>query len=85
MDPYINVIQVGERTVGKNVGSITIYDYIDNEQTKNPDHTYAMQPIVLKIANSEDYADYSTGLIPDAELMKIFEISEHLAKRTNLS
>jgi C-terminal processing protease CtpA/Prc len=68
LDPYINVIQVGERTVGKNVGSITIYDYIDNEQTKNPDHTYAMQPIVLKIANSEDYADYSTGLIPDAEI-----------------
>ena len=61
---YIEVIQVGEKTIGKNVGSITVYDYIDNEQTKNPEHTYAMQPIVLKIANSEGYADYSDGLEP---------------------
>ena len=49
----------------KNVGSITVYDYIDNEGTKNPDHTYAMQPIVLKIANSDGYADYAQGLAPD--------------------
>jgi len=61
---YIQVIQVGERTVGKNVGSITVYDYIDNDQTKNPDHTYAMQPIVLKIANNDGYADYADGLEP---------------------
>ena len=62
---YIDVIQIGEKTVGKNVGSITVYDYIDNEQTKNPDHKYAMQPIVLKIANSEGYADYADGLEPN--------------------
>ena len=42
----------------------TVYDYVDNEQTKNPDHTYAMQPIVLKMANSDGYADYSDGLEP---------------------
>ena len=65
LESYIEVIQVGERTVGKNVGSITVYDYIDNEQTKNPEHTYAMQPIVLKIANNDGFADYSDGLAPD--------------------
>ena len=64
LSSYIEVIQIGERTVGKNVGSITVYDYVDNEQTKNPDHTYAMQPIVLKMANSDGYADYSDGLEP---------------------
>ena len=64
LSSYIDVIQIGERTVGKNVGSITVYDYVDNEQTKNPDHTYAMQPIVLKMANSDGYADYSDGLEP---------------------
>ena len=68
LDSYIDVIHVGERTVGKNVGSITVYDYIDNEQTKNPEHTYAMQPIVLKIANNDGFADYSDGLIPDTEI-----------------
>ena len=65
---YIEVIQVGEKTFGKNVGSITVYDYIDNEKTKNPDHTYAMQPIVLKIANSDGYADYTDGLEPSTEV-----------------
>lgn len=62
---HINVIHVGEQTTGKNVGSITVYDYIDNDGTKNPDHTYAMQPIVLKIANSDGFADYAEGLVPD--------------------
>ena len=68
LTPYIEVIQVGEKTFGKNVGSITVYDYIDNEKTKNPDHTYAMQPIVLKIANSDGYADYTDGLEPSTEV-----------------
>jgi C-terminal processing protease CtpA/Prc len=68
LDSYIDVIHVGERTVGKNVGSITVYDYIDNEQTKNPEHTYAMQPIVLKIANNDGFADYSDGLLPDTDI-----------------
>ncbi len=62
LKPYIDVIQIGEITSGKNVGSITVYDYIDNDGTKNPDHTYAMQPIVLKIANSAGFADYDSGL-----------------------
>jgi len=62
--PLIEVIQIGEQTVGKNVGSITVYDYIDNDGTRNPDHRYAMQPIVLKIANSEGFADYAEGLVP---------------------
>ena len=62
--PLIEVIQIGEQTVGKNVGSITVYDYIDNDGTRNPDHRYAMQPIVLKIANSLGFADYAEGLEP---------------------
>ena len=62
---YIEVIQVGEQTVGKNVASITLYDYIDNDGTRNPDHTYAMQPIVLKIANNDGFADYDNGLEPN--------------------
>ena len=66
--PHINVVQIGETTVGKNVGSISVYDYIDNNGTKNPDHSYAMQPIVLKIANSDGFADYSDGLVPNTVL-----------------
>ena len=68
LTPHINIIQIGIKTVGKNVGSITLYDYTDNDQQiKNPKHKYAMQPIVLKIANSENFADYNYGLEPDIE------------------
>ena len=34
LSSYIEVIQIGG-TVGKNVGSITVYDYIDNEKPKS--------------------------------------------------
>ncbi len=69
LSPHINVVQIGTDTYGKNVGSITIYDYVDNTgNERNPNHTYAMQPIVLRIANSENYADYTDGLGPDIEI-----------------
>ena len=68
LTPHIDIIQIGIKTVGKNVGSITLYDYTDNDQQiKNTKHKYAMQPIVLKIANSENFADYNYGLEPDIE------------------
>ena len=68
------MVQIGESTYGKNVGSITLYDYIDNNnEVKNPNHTYAMQPIVLKIANSAGFADYTDGLVPESEDLIIRE------------
>lgn len=65
---HIEVIQIGDKTTGKNVGSITIYDYIDNDGNKNPNHKYAMQPIVLAIANSDGFSDYTDGLKPNYEI-----------------
>lgn len=65
LKPYINVVQIGETTIGKNVGSFTVYDSETLTKTKvNPNHKYAMQPLVLKIANSEDFGDYTSGLTP---------------------
>ena len=80
---HIDIIQIGDTTYGKNVGSITVYDYIDNDGTKNPDHTYAMQPIVLKIANSAGFADYDSGLDANVELKKIYLIWEFWEKFQN--
>ncbi len=65
LDPYINVIHIGDYTVGKNQGSITVYDYINDSRDKNPNHMYAMQPIVLKIGNVAGYTDFPDGLEPD--------------------
>ncbi|OAB28859.1 C-terminal processing protease CtpA/Prc, contains a PDZ domain [Flavobacterium fryxellicola] len=66
LEPHINVIQIGDVTVGKNVGSVTLYDSPTfGAENRNPKHRYAMQPIVLKIVNSVGFGDYFNGLQPD--------------------
>lgn len=62
--PYMNVKVVGINTVGKYTGSTTIKDW-DEDGTVNPRHKYAMQPIVVKYANSAGLSDYVDGLAPD--------------------
>lgn len=70
LDPYIEVNLVGTTTVGKQVGSITLYDS-DNSQRNganlNPNHTYAMQPIVLEISN-KDNQNKPEGFTPEVFL-----------------
>lgn len=69
LKPHINVVQIGDVTTGKNVGSVTLYDSPDFSATnRNTKHKYAMQPIVLKIVNSADFGDYFNGLTPTHEL-----------------
>ena len=54
LSPYINVIQVGDNTYGKNVGGpAALYDYIDNNGTKHPNHTYAIYCMTFYSANSQ--------------------------------
>ena len=72
LKPYIDVIQIGTNTTGKNVGSITIYDY-DDKGAKNPNHKWAMQPLTFKIENATGFGDYTNGLPPT------YEIQEDLA------
>lgn len=66
LKPYVNVIQIGETTVGKNVGSFTVYDSESLTKTNvNPTHKYAMRPLVFKITNLADFGDYTQGLVPN--------------------
>ncbi|WP_338647861.1 S41 family peptidase [Flavobacterium sp. KS-LB2] len=66
LKPHITVVQIGDVTVGKNVGSVTLYDSPTfGSENRNPTHRYAMQPIVLKIVNSTGFGDYFNGLQPD--------------------
>ncbi|OXA77296.1 Peptidase family S41 [Flavobacterium aquidurense] len=70
--PYITVVQVGETTVGKNVGSVTLYDSPSFGKTnRNPNHKYAMQPLVLKIVNAVDFGEYTDGLIPTYQQLEV--------------
>ena len=65
---HINVVQIGDVTTGKNVGSVTLYDSPTfGTENRNPNHRYAMQPIVLKIVNSAGFGDYYNGLTPNFE------------------
>ncbi|GGF09659.1 S41 family peptidase [Flavobacterium limi] len=66
---HIDVVQIGGTTVGKNVGSQTVYDSPSLSKTKvNPTHKYAMQPLIFKITNKDNFGDYTAGLKPDYEL-----------------
>lgn len=56
--PYMDVFLIGNKTVGKNVGSITLNE--DND----PNNLWGMQPIVTKSFNSLKESDYDTGFNP---------------------
>ena len=70
LNPYIDVVQIGDYTTGKNVGSITLYDspmLVSSKNVSNK-HQYAMQPLVIKTINKIGFSEYQNGLRPDIEL-----------------
>ena len=74
LTPYISVVQIGETTVGKNVGSVTLYDSPTfGKANRNPNHKYAMQPLVLKIVNAADFGEYTDGLKPTYEKLELID------------
>lgn len=81
LKPYINVIQIGDVTTGKNQASITIKDW-NSDGKVNPNHTWAMQPIIVESQNANGFGDYSNGLTPD---IKLIENSENMGELGELS
>ncbi len=73
LQPFMDVTLIGETTVGKNVGSVTLYDSEDylKSATLNPNHTYALQPIISQLANSDGFTDYIDGFTPDFEIREV--------------
>jgi len=66
LNPYIDVIHIGTNTYGKYQASVTLYDSENFIlEGANLNHTYALQPLVLKTLNSEGNTDYFNGLNPD--------------------
>ncbi|WP_118193805.1 S41 family peptidase [Albibacterium indicum] len=61
--PYMEVIHIGGTTIGKNEGSITIED-----DRKPRQIDWAIQPIIVKLADKEGHGDYDKGLAPDEEI-----------------
>ncbi len=75
LDPYINVVQVGGTTRGKFQASFLLYDAPApnfSRTAANPNHTYAMLPLVFKTVNANGVTDFVDGLDPDIALDEDF-------------
>jgi len=75
LDPYIDVIQIGEATSGKFQGSITLYDSNDlsrDGNNLNPNHNIALQPLVVKAVNRDGISDFITGILPEVPFNESF-------------
>lgn len=90
LDPYIDVKTIGTKTRGKYVASITLYDSptFSSKNNINPNHNWAMQPIVSQTFNKDD-KNQKEGIIPFIEIEEDYgnlgnlgEIDEPLLQRT---
>jgi len=74
LDPYINVTTIGDESVGKSQASVTLYDS-DNygKEDANPQHKYAIQPLVYESVNADDVGVPYDGLTPDVEIIEDIE------------
>ena len=74
--PYVNVVQIGETTRGKNEFSITFVDDIENsffydeerEGNINPNNQWGIQPLLGRNENADGFSDYTSGLVPNFPL-----------------
>ncbi|MDP5158154.1 MAG: S41 family peptidase [Flaviramulus sp.] len=65
LSSYIQVIQIGSNTTGKTQASRTLYDSPNfNREDVNPNHTYAMQPLIANGVNKNNEAVPGSGLVP---------------------
>jgi len=67
LKPYIDVVVVGEPTVGKTQASQLIYDSptLFSSANADPTHSYAMLPLIANSVNVNDQLVSGTGLLPD--------------------
>jgi len=73
LSPYLEVVQLGETTRGKNEFSITMVDDFDNGYIYNPErvnninknNSWAIQPLVGRNENADGFFDYTAGLTPN--------------------
>ncbi len=79
LNPYIEVIQIGTTTTGKNEFSLTMVDdpgrpgapFIYSSSRENQidtENSWAIQPLVGRNENAVGFSDYTAGFAPDIEL-----------------
>ncbi|MGB5319200.1 S41 family peptidase, partial [Eudoraea sp.] len=84
LNPYMDVIKIGDTTRGKNEFSLTLVDDPDRdgapyiyspsrENQINPDNQWAIQPLVGRNENSVGFFDYTAGFAPEILLNEDLE------------
>ncbi len=79
LDPYIDVVHIGETTRGKNEFSVTMVDdresnfgpYVFNPERVNEiksGNDWAIQPLIGRNENSVGFSDYTSGFTPNIPL-----------------
>ncbi|MDH7914184.1 S41 family peptidase [Winogradskyella sp. SYSU M77433] len=70
LEAYIDVVVIGENTVGKSQASNTVFDSpsLFGTDNINPNHTYALQPLIYFTSNVNEEIVPSTGIVPDVEI-----------------
>lgn len=76
LDPYMDVVHIGDTTRGKNEFSITLVDDRDNDYIYSPtrvnkipaNNEWALQPLTGRNENSVGFFDYTEGFAPEIEL-----------------
>ena len=68
---YIDVIQIGDQTVGKSQASQIIYDSQNlSRNNVNSGHTYALLPLIAITVNKDDETVPSNGITPDVSIVE---------------
>lgn len=67
LKPYMDVITIGESTIGKGVGSWNISD---------PKYQYSIQPITMRYYNAESESTPDDGIIPDVYIPDGYTVSK---------
>ncbi len=76
LEPYLDVVQIGEKTRGKNEFSVTMVDDRENNYIYSAkrvgkiksDNRWAIQPLLGRNENADGFSDYTAGLEPDIPL-----------------
>ena len=71
LSPYIDVVQIGDFTTGKTQASTLLYDSPNfGPENINPNHTYALLPLIADSTNKDDQLVPSDGLTPTISLIE---------------
>jgi C-terminal processing protease CtpA/Prc len=72
LKPFVEVIQIGDTTRGKNEAGFVIEDYRNPQQV-----AWSMEPTVYKLFNKNSQGNYEAGLAPRYPVLELSQLPLH--------